>query len=99
MAEDGQTEPPPSCPVDSLPPHCRLGCHKKPGEEVEGGTLSSARSELITFELHGFSLRSDLGSGPCVSDELFVSVPLSPVAAELQVETGHKGAKDTAALG
>lgn len=42
---------------------------------------------------------SNLGPGPGISDKLFVSVPLSAILAELEVETRHKGAKHTTTLG
>lgn len=41
---------------------------------------------------------SNLGSGPCISDKLFVSEPLFAILAELEVEAGHEGAKHTTTL-
>lgn len=43
-------------------------------------------------------LMSNLGSGPCISDKLFVSEPLFAILAELEVEAGHEGAKHTTTL-
>lgn len=41
---------------------------------------------------------SNLGSGQCISDKLFVSEPLFAILAELEVEAGHEGAKHTTTL-
>ena len=53
----------------------------------------------ITCKLHRLNLMSNFSSGPGISDKLFVSVPLSAILAELEVEAGHEGAKHTTTLG
>lgn len=42
---------------------------------------------------------SNLGSGPGVSNKLFVGVPLSAIPAKLEVEAGDKCAERTTTLG
>lgn len=42
---------------------------------------------------------SDLGSWAGISDELFISVPLSAILAELDVKAGHKCTKHSTTLG
>lgn len=53
------------------------------------------KKEIQFQVLHG---DTNFGSGPGVSDKLFVSEPLSAIQAELKIETGHKGAKHTTPL-
>lgn len=50
-------------------------------------------------KLLGLALVSDLGSGSGISDKLFVSVPLSAILAELEVEARYISAKHTTTLG
>lgn len=55
-------------------------------------------SWAVHLQVEWFQQQPDLGPGPGVSHQLFVSVPASPILAELQVETGHKGSKHATAL-
>lgn len=95
MAAGGQTAPTPSCPVDSLPPLGHRCYLEKPAGERSAFSFCYSQKSI---KLCGPRVRSDLGPGPGISDQLLVGVPLSAILAELEVETRHKGAKHTTPL-
>lgn len=89
VAADGQTELTPSCPVCSQPPLDRHGYHEKPGGKKKKSRFQELekqcqmRLRVTHWKLYGHGVKSDLGSGPDISDKLFVSIPLSAILAEL----------------
>lgn len=84
----------PSCPGGSLPHLDHHGYQEKSREKTTYYRVSERK-----YSDGWVSLTTNLGSGLGISNKLFICVPPSTVLAELEVETGYKGAKYPSTLG